>query len=417
MVVFYGYRLIHFYRLENPKGSNLKNNLNLANSIINKNKIVNTGIGLYFEDDSYIFKGNVDNNYVYYSGLLWRIVKINKDQSIKLISEESLTNLFNNKADSLETSILNTWLNEHLLPKLSHVEYLANNPICIDSISNINTKECQKYLKDKKVGLLAIDEYVNALGKKSYLNNGRTWWLSNQDSEQQRWYINSDGGISNTNSELSYGLRVTITLKNSLTSISGNGSKDNPFIIEEDKYQVLKDAKIGQYVNFSNYTWRIIDKDQTTVKVVLDGYLDKKQSFSLSNNVFNPNSANNIGYYLNNTFYQTLNNKEYIIASNYAIGGYNLNNNYDYREVNNKQVSAKVGMLTIGDLFIDEYNNTFIINPYNDEDIIYTINDDYHLYGDIITKGLNIRPVIALDNTLIITKGKGTKKLPLEIGK
>lgn len=417
MVAFYGYRLIHYYRLENPKGSSLKANLNLASAIINKNQIVNSGNGLYFEDNNYIFKGTVDNNYLYYSGILWRIVKINQDQSIKIISEESLTNLFNDQAESLQKSILNIWMQDYLLPKLSHDEYLNTNPTCIDIVTNIDGKECQKYLNNEKLGFLSIDEYVNALGKKSYLNNGRSWWLSNQDDAQSRWYINNEGGISNANNNLSHGLRVTVTLKNSITSLSGDGTLSNPFIIEQDHYQTLADVKVGQYIKYSNYIWRIIDKDQSISKMVLDGVLDEKRAFSLNDNTFNSDSYNNIGYYLNNNFYQSLSNSEYIVSSNYFAGNYNLENNYDYRQTSNKTVVSKVGLLSIGNLFIDEYSNTVIMNPYNDEDIIYTIDDNYHLYGDMITKNMGIRPVIALDNTLKIQSGQGSKKAPWEISK
>lgn len=417
MVGFYGYRLIHYYRLENPKGSSLKANLNLASAIINKNKIVSFGSGLYFEDNNYIFKGTVENNYLYYSGILWRIVKINQDQSIKIISEESLTNLFNDQAESLQKSILNTWMQDYLLPRLSHDEYLNNNLTCIDIVANIDGKACQKYLNNEKLGFLSIDEYVNALGKKSYLNNGRSWWLSNQDSENKRWYINNEGGISNANNNLSHGLRVTLTLKNSITSLSGDGTVSNPFIIEQDQYQTLADVKVGQYIKYSSYVWRIIDKDQSTSKIVLDGILDEKRAFSLNNNTFNSDNYNNIGYYLNNNFYQSLSNQEYIVSSNYFTGNYNLENNYDYRQISNKTVIAKVGLLSIGNLFIDEYSNTVIMNPYNDEDIIYIIDDNYHLYGDMITKNMGIRPVIALDNTLKIQSGQGSKKAPWEISK
>ena len=151
--------------------------------------------------------------------------------------------------------------------------------------------------------------------------------------------------------------------------------------------------------------------------MVLDGVLDEKRAFSLNDNTFNSDSYNNIGYYLNNNFYQSLSNSEYIVSSNYFAGNYNLENNYDYRQTSNKTVVSKVGLLSIGNLFIDEYSNTVIMNPYNDEDIIYTIDDNYHLYGDMITKNMGIRPVIALDNTLKIQSGQGSKKAPWEISK
>ena len=41
MISFYGYRLVHYYLIENPSGSKLKENTSLVDEIINKNKIVN----------------------------------------------------------------------------------------------------------------------------------------------------------------------------------------------------------------------------------------------------------------------------------------------------------------------------------------------------------------------------------------
>lgn len=412
MVIFYGYRLVHFYLIENPTGSKLKDNSSLADTIINKNKIVNDGDGLYFDDNNYIFKGKVDNNYIYYSGLLWRIIKISEDKTIKLVSDEVLTTLYWDNTNDLESSTINTWINDKVLTKLSHQEYLKDINICIDILDSVENKECEKYLNKQKIGFLSVNEYVEALGKQSFLNNGKTYWLSNSDNNGNMWYVNNDGGVSNINSDGNYGIRTTILLKEGIVNISGDGTIDNPYIIENDGYQTLNKINIGMYLNYSNYKWRVIDKNETSVKVVLDGYLDNESIFDYYTNIFS--TSNHIGNYLNNNFYSSLENKEYIISSDYHTGSYT---DYNYQNIMNNKVNSNIGLLSIGDLFVNEYNNIFLINPYDSEEMIYTIDNNCYLYGNSITTSLKIRPVLHLDSNLLIKSGKGYKNEPFEISK
>lgn len=53
------------------------------------------------------------------------------------------------------------------------------------------------------------------------------------------------------------------------------------------------------------------------MKIAMEGYIEEdnnivKKVFNTKNNIFNINSKNNIGYYLNNTFYESLENKDYL---------------------------------------------------------------------------------------------------------
>lgn len=63
------------------------------------------GRGLYYTNTNtennaktYYFRGAVENNYVSFAGFIWRIVRINEDESIRLIKHESIGNsAFNSK--------------------------------------------------------------------------------------------------------------------------------------------------------------------------------------------------------------------------------------------------------------------------------------------------------------------------------
>ena len=76
---------------------NKAKNINLLSEHIIKNS------ELYKENDSYIYKGEIDNNYVSFNNLTWRIIKINSDSSITLI--------LNDYINMLPKDLINEFLN------------------------------------------------------------------------------------------------------------------------------------------------------------------------------------------------------------------------------------------------------------------------------------------------------------------
>ena len=62
--------MIHYYRIENPKIEDVKTLVELVT--LGKN-LTDNGDGLYHENDIYYYKGKNVNNYLKYSGRLFRI--------------------------------------------------------------------------------------------------------------------------------------------------------------------------------------------------------------------------------------------------------------------------------------------------------------------------------------------------------
>ena len=95
LFIIYGYRFIHYYRLE----ANIVDDTEISEPISIYNHLLTylpeddiliqkeNGL-IKNEDNTYYFKGQVENNFVYYSGRLWRIIKTTKDKNIVLISEQ-----------------------------------------------------------------------------------------------------------------------------------------------------------------------------------------------------------------------------------------------------------------------------------------------------------------------------------------
>ena len=74
--IFYGCRLVKYYKVFNPKKTE-KNSGLLSIAIPKNSSIVTSGDGLYHIGGSYIYKGKVKNNYILFNGLMYRILKIN----------------------------------------------------------------------------------------------------------------------------------------------------------------------------------------------------------------------------------------------------------------------------------------------------------------------------------------------------
>ena len=71
--------------------------------------IYNNERELSYVNGIYRYVGDVEYNHVKYKGFLWRVVRINEDNSVTLITEDSISSL--SYSGSLQNYIL-AWLNE-----------------------------------------------------------------------------------------------------------------------------------------------------------------------------------------------------------------------------------------------------------------------------------------------------------------
>lgn len=430
LIIIYSCRLVYYYRLEN-KPFSVKTTL--SSVITNPNNVVNTGDGMYESGDEYLFKGMDVTNYLYYSGRLWRIIGVNSDKSVKLVTDNIETSMtWNYEDNDYQTSYVRQWLNPVSNVEHSGIFYdslnkpetlLVLGSWCTDVIENINKTSCDKINDTDKVGLLEIEDYKQAGGKSSYLNQQFYEWTINGYSKNQVWFRSSSGELSNNSysgdSYYSYGVRPVINISGNITVINGDGSKEKPYIIENDSSLNFIDKKIGEYVSYSGHNWRIMDKTESTIKVLMNGYIEDKTEdpilkvFSESQNLFSTTKNDNIGYYLNQQFYKSLTNNDYIISGKWNIGEYSSDVKYDYKNVYTKTIEAKIGLVGIGDLFMNDFPLSASLTGSNeDEEIIYMPLEDGRLFGNLMTAEMKIRPALYLDGNLRVTSGNGTNTDP-----
>ena len=137
-ILFYGGRLIYFYNLENKTEEEVVTNLN--DVLISEE--VFSGDGLYKVDDVYYFRGSDVDNYLLYSGRLFRIVGIDQDGGIKLISDLVNTVIYDGRDESVD-SYVDDWLNNVYLDTLNQ-DYLTDTSVCSDYIDTNITCNASK---------------------------------------------------------------------------------------------------------------------------------------------------------------------------------------------------------------------------------------------------------------------------------
>lgn len=389
LFIIYGYRLVHFYRLEHRVYE--ANEAILIDVLMDSKGIDGADEGLQKSESGYIYGSKSKNNYLYYAGRLWRIVSIDENNNIKLITDDMQTILGVNDNNYDGSNIYN-WLN---------VTDEANSGVFEKSLKGVTLTD--------KVSLLDMKEY-SLLTENNYLSNLTPYLITN---EGKLSYVDSKGVHDDVNGV--YGIRPVITIPGNTLYISGNGNLDVPYIINGNVSSKVSDLYVGEYVKYNDYLWRVIGYNDNSIRLVMDGTIDVNDQFSIDNH-YNINAG--IGYYLNNDFLNSLENNDYIVSSVFNTGNY-IPTAYNYLDTYSSSVEAKVGMLSIGDFYINEYENIYTITYYSrTKNTIYVINNNRKFYADLYTSSkYKVRPVINIDSTLEIKDGKGTKEFAYEIGR
>lgn len=409
LFIFFSSRLVYNYILEN---NNQETTNLLSDRIISSISKEN----ISYNKDKYILKGQIDNNYISYSGLLWRVLEV-ENGNIKMVTDDSVTLLPWNNGQKYENSNIYKWFNSDngLINNLTNKDlYLEKTNFCINNTNEINISECEN--NNDYISLLSMNDYINAGANESFLNNSTYFWLAATNDQNNAWYVFDNGGIKTSEDNHIYGVRAVVVLK-SMDYIYGNGTISSPYVVSNDPINTLEEIELGSYISYSNYTWKVISKTEDSVKVVLDEPLkideeEIKKIYSKKYNSFNQDDINNVGYYLNKTFYNKLENKKYLKKGDFYIGKFN---SYELDELYSEKVSAYVGLLTIGDIYLTDNDEMYLLSSITDDNTIPIVNKNNTLFYDFINYESKIKPVIYLDNQIEIKSGIGNESYPFEL--
>ena len=412
-ILFYGGRFLKLY-LENKKDV-VENKNTLVQNLKNNYELNNINNEYYLKEDE-------NKNYVLYSNILWRIIKITNNGSVKLISDDVISYLSYGETDYGKSEI-NTWLNNDdtnysgiLENNLNNSSgFLTNDTICQDSINDTKHITCNDINNSNLIGSLSIFDYVNAGGKDSYLNINKYFYLSATNNEDNEvWYVNDSGNVVSANGEDIYGIRPTISLKSNIESIRGNGTIDDPYVIDEG-------GLFGSYVKLGNDLWRVYDVDDSSIKLMLDDYLKDNDGENImykysSKGYYHNDTVNgSLAYYLNHNYLNNLSYKKLINKGMWANGIYGESNKYNYKEVLKTEVDTSVTVPSIGNIILNGKLSDYFLSTglSKSSTLVYTVKDNGTLYSKSSTSTSKVVPVISI-NKDILTKGNGTSKSPYE---
>lgn len=415
--IFYGTRFIKLY-LENQKDtSNAKNSLAEKIIDINQNKDTFKNI-----NNEYYFIGNAENNYLEYSNIIWRIIKVTENNEILAISDHSLTSLAYGKDLTYSDSYINKWLNtttdtySGILEKAlnNKDEFLTKTITCHDQIDTIDNSACTNTTANTYLSLLSTSDFAN-VGKNSYLFNNEYYYLANTNTENKVWQISDDGKISTSTGQDIIGIRPVITLKSNLKYLSGSGSKNDPYIIEAER------GLFGSYVKLDNSIWQIYQVNDNEIRLMLNDYLqvnnkDFTYNYSNTSSYYNDTKNGSIAYYLNNTYLKTLSYKDKLSEVSWPNGYYGSSANYNYQASLETNIQSKIALISIGDIILNHNLSNYytMTGTSKNSTMLYTITPNKKLTTKYLTNELNVVPTISLNKDLLIS-GNGTIESPYEM--
>ena len=400
--------------------------------------------------------GTDPNNYIWYSGKLWRAVSIDpNDNSVKLVTQWNISSLPYNAENNtaFQGSYMEQWLNDTsvdgFLGNLREPDkFIKTDSVWNATMTTETTKPEKTTMVIDAVGLLNAYEctmsYKNASSSTGYLMNGLFWWTLTPYSASYVRYVNGNGTSSSDSPTNSYGSRPSINLKSAVKIIDGDGTVDNPFRLQGDNDNptgaLISTRYSGEYISFGtgeNNLYRIVSHENGTDTKITSA-IPLKDSSSYKTIAFGSNAKfskdNTIGTFLNGDYLTSgtylTNDQVNMIEDNatWYLGTVGSGVNYKlakYQDVTGSNLTAvtttaKVGLLRLGELMagqFDKYgNNTtyWILTPYSTSYVRYVSNYGYsNFYSPTYSYGS--RPSMNLKSTVKIVSGTGTKSDPFVI--
>ena len=419
----------------------------------------NLGNGSTYDDgyDTFI-TGEDPNNYIWYSGKLWRAVSVNnEDKTTKLVTQWDISGMdYNTSGNSaFEGSYVEDWLNDTsvdgFLGNLREPEKFivtdAKWDATLDSreLGNI-TRPNGTTTVTTSVGLLNTYEYQSSYHgttyRNGYLKNGRSWWTLTPKNTSDVWSVNANGSLNRFNPNMAYAIRPSIKLKSNVKVVEGNGTVEDPYRLNGDNDAELSGTLLntrysGEYIRFGNdenNLYRIVSHENgtgtkiTSAEPLKENAAFKELPFGDTNSYSNTNT---IGAFLNGEYLTTYVGDNYInmIEDNttWYLGTVSDGTSYKlakYKDTTGTSTTsnvtkAKVGLLRYGELMTGQFdsdNNTFYwtLSP-ESTSRMWIVHSDYGAMDNGISTDYSIKPSLNLKSNVVITSGDGTKNNPFTL--
>ncbi len=398
-------------------------------------------IGEVTQTSNGVFKGLAENNYLMFNNMLFRIVRINSDKSILVVSDNSLFNVdFGGKrytGSSLD-EFLNTYF--YSLLEKENQDMIVESKWCDDEINSDYMKtECSRYSEKRKIGILALEDYNNSLNNgESYLDDIRVTWYMNFNKEGNPWVLSTlydyPNRVAAMDKDYLFNVKPAFTLKENVKIYDGNGTIDDPYIVRE-KEKIKRGAslntrEVGEYVSYSGYLFQIAKTEKEgSTELILDGVLGNYSNFPSikydnegQDKIYNPKEKGNIGYQINQSM------SEYIDTS--LLENREIDVNIYKKEItykgkhDTKKYKVRLSAPSTFTIFSAQKKNSASLGFWlrdssyekNKKVMIYPAGTTTYDYASDSSKA-SVKVSIFFDKDVYIKEGEGTKEKPFEVKK
>ena len=428
--------------------------------------------GSTFDDGTDTFITGTDpNNYIWYSGKLWRAVSVNNEaKTTKLVTQWNISAItYSSGSTDFAGSYMEDWLNDTsadgFLGNLREPDKFIvtdakwNATLDATDLGSITRPRDDGTVITDAVGLLNMYEYQTSYTgttySNGYLNNGLYWWTLTPYNTSNVRVVSNYGDASYNSPSYTDGVRPSINLKSSVRIVDGDGTIDNPYRLNGDNDtdisgSLLSSRYSGEYIRFGNdenNLYRIVSHENGAgTKIASAEPLKNSGTFITS--VFGSNttfsSTNTIGTFLNNDYLNTengyLTDEELAMieeSSTWYLGTVGGSESYKlakYTDTTGAQATsnvaeAKVGLLRFGELMAGQFEryavkggssstglttNYWTLTPYN-ASLVRNVDNDGSAGNYVPSNAYGVRPSVNLKSNVQIVNGDGTLNSPFEI--
>ena len=413
--------------------------------------------------------GEDPNNYIWYSGKLWRAVSVNNEaKTTKLVTQWNISAItYSSGSAAFEGSYMEEWLNDTTVDGFLGNLRDYEDFIVIDSVwdATMDDTELGSLTRPNgtttvtdAVGLLNMYEYQssNNGGTDGYLNNGLSWGTLTPYRATYVSLVNIDGTCAFDPSSSEQGVRPSINLKSNIEIVDGDGTINNPYRLSGDNDTnisgtLLNTRYSGEYIRFGtgeNNLYRIVSHETSGLTKITSAE-PLKSSGSFITSIFGENRDNG-NYYSSTSTIGTFLNGDYL--TNYVGDTYNnmiednttwylgtTEDSYKLAKYTDTNMSitvstttdAKVGLLRLGELMSGQFERYalkggklstglttiyWLITPHPNMGKVW-YNDSEGTGSAIAPRiySYGIKPTLNLKSNVAITGGEGTKGQPFEI--
>ena len=423
----------------------------LKEEVKNYNNTLQNGL-IKYDDETIYFVGNVENNYIWFGGFIFRIVGIDQTGNIKLATNESLTTLASSQEDnkeqaSLKKSYIGKWLTEEFLPRFSREKDLLN--ISYDT-PDINSNNSTWY---SKVSLLNVNDVTKLGGFDKYSSTYKTknYYSTNTNYFKNTTYLALADIVYKTPGDTNSSIRIrvntdivrfglseirtvkpVVTISGDMKVTKGNGTATNPYVIEgETEATKISEMHVGEYVTLANNeVAKVMDINQTGVKFILDEPLEKPINVGFAANLDNIYTTNQNYVAMTKYFDGTttgISLLKYLDTNDHIWYSGKYAKGLDYNNVKSSQATYKgaYGYPVAAEIFTGSDTNSKLetlgtiltSTKYTGSNITMYVGSEgvSHFAGAI--EGASVRPVFYLKKDIKVVSGSGQYNDPYVLEK